>query len=322
MSFWRIVKRDLKIMNKPIPGFGPLRVFESAARHLSFTQAAAELNVTPAAVSHQIGELEAQFGFRLFVRTSRKVRLSEEGEILQRAVGESMDVLRAALGRIRKLKNKRQLRLTASPSIAAKWLVPRLDRFLSLVPNTDVRIEVGITAVDFEREEVDVAIRFGSGDYPGFRITRLFEDTVFPVCSPALLSGKKPLRQPRDLLQHNLIHVEWHAQGATWPNWRMWMTAAGVTDFDDRGGLHFGHSSLAIEAALNGQGVVLGETSLVADDLAAGRLVQPFAVELKGPPRFAYYLISPEKRADEDMVRLFREWAVKEAVETERNRAG
>src|SRR5262249_14355008 len=164
--------------------------------------------------------------------TSRKVRLSEEGEVLHRAVSESMDVLRGALGRIRKLKNKRQLRLTTSPSIAAKWLVPRLDRFLSLVPNSDVRIDVGFTAVDF-----DGAIRFGSGDYPGFHVTRLFEDMVFPVCSPALLNGKKPLRQPRDLLQHNLIHVEWHAQGATWPNWRMWMAAAGVTDFDDRGGL-------------------------------------------------------------------------------------
>ena len=141
-------------MSNSIPGLGALRVFEAAGRLLSFTQAAAELNVTPAAVSHQIGELENQFGFRLFLRTSRKVRLSEEGEVLHRAVSESMEVLRGALGRIRKLKNKRQLRLTTSPSIAAKWLVPRLDRFLSLVPNSDVRIEVGITAVDFEREAV------------------------------------------------------------------------------------------------------------------------------------------------------------------------
>ena len=193
MSFWQIVKPDLKIMNKPIPGFGPLRVFESAARHLSFTKAAAELYVTPAAISHQIGELESQFGFRLFLRTSRKVRLSEEGEILYRAVTESMEGLRSALGRIRKLKNKRQLRLTTSPSIAAKWLVPRLDRFLSLVPDTDVRIEVGLTAVDFEREEVDVAIRFGSGDYPGCHITRLFTDTVFPGLQPGAAERKEAL---------------------------------------------------------------------------------------------------------------------------------
>ena len=307
-------------MGRTIPGLGSLRVFDAAARHLSFTRAAAELNVTPAAVSHQIGELEEQFKFRLFMRTSREVRLTEEGEILHRAVIESLDSLRGALSRIHKLRNKHQLRVTASPSIAAKWLVPRLDRFLALVPNADVRIDVGTKAVDFEREDVDVAIRFGAGDYPGFHTTRLFEETVFPVCSPALLTGRKPLRQPRDLLQHNLIHIEWQAQGATWPNWRMWMLAAGVTDFADRGGLHFSQTSLAIQAALNGQGVALGDSTIVADDLAAGRLVQPFTMELRGPPRFAYYVISPLPRAEEEMVRMFRDWVVAEAVETDRAR--
>jgi LysR family transcriptional regulator, glycine cleavage system transcriptional activator len=303
-------------MARALPGLTSLRTFEAAGRFLSFTKAAAELGVTPAAVSHQIREFEDQLGTRLFMRTSRSMRLTHAGEILHVAVADALDGISRAVTRLRKVDGKPQLKITTSPSIAAKWLVPRLDRFLAIVPDADVRMEVSQLALDFTREEIDIAIRFGDGNYPGLKVDRLFDETIFPVCSPKLLQGKKPLKTPRDLLQHNLIHVDWEAQGATWPNWRMWMLAAGIRDFDDRRGLHFSQTSLALQAAIDGHGVALSESTLVADDLAAGRLVQPFRVTIKGPPRFAYYVISPAETAEEPMIKTFREWLLKEAAAT------
>jgi LysR family glycine cleavage system transcriptional activator len=303
-------------MTRTLPGLTTLRTLEASGRLLSFTRAANELGVTPAAVSHQIREIEDQLGTRLFVRTSRSMRLTDAGAILHDAVAEALEIVSRAVNRLKKSEGKPQLRIATSPSIAAKWLVPRLDRFLDLVPDADVRMEVSQFTSDFAREEVDVAIRFGNGEYPGLRVDRLFDETVFPVCSPRLLKGKKPLKAPRDLLQHNLIHVDWDAQGATWPNWRMWMLAAGIGDFNESRGLHFSQTSLALQAAIDGHGVALSESSLAADDLAAGRLVQPFRMGIKGPPRFAYYVISPLETADEPMVKTFREWVLKEAAAT------
>jgi LysR family transcriptional regulator, glycine cleavage system transcriptional activator len=303
-------------MARAIPGLTTLRTLEAAGRLLSFTRAANELGVTPAAISHQIREMEDQLGTRLFARTSRSMRLTDAGAILHDAVSEALETVSRAVNRLKKSEGKPQLRVAASPSIAAKWLVPRLDRFLDLVPDADVRMEVSQFTSDFAREEVDIAIRFGNGDYPGLRVDRLFYETIFPVCSPRLFKSKKPLKAPRDLLQHNLIHVDWDAQGATWPNWRMWMLAAGIGDFNEGRGLHFSQTALAVQAAIDGHGVALSESSLVADDLAAGRLVQPFRMAIKGPPRFAYYVISPLETADEPMVKTFREWVLKEAAAT------
>jgi len=300
-------------MLRLVPGLQSLKAFNAAARHLNFTRAAGELNVTPAAISHQIKELEEQIGASLFQRSSRSMTLTREGQILRAAVGEALDGLIRALQRIRQLKSPSQLRVTASPSIAAKWLVPRLDRFLAKMPGADVRVDVSSAPLDFDRDDVDVAIRFGKGDYPGLQVDKLFEDVVFPVCSPALLKARRPLREPRDLLQHNLIHLDWQAQGAVWPNWRMWMMAAGITGFDDSRGLHFSQTSLAVQAAIEGQGVALGDSTLVADDLAAGRLVKPFELSLRAPPLFAYYVVSPIETANTPMVKAFREWVLAEA---------
>jgi LysR family transcriptional regulator, glycine cleavage system transcriptional activator len=302
-------------MARTLPGLNSLKTFEAAARQLSFTKAAMELRVTPAAVSHQIREFEDQLGTLLFARTSRTMRLTHAGEILHAAVADALDGIARAVSRLEKSDGKPRLNVTTSPSIAAKWLVPRLDRFLSLVPDADVRVEVSQLPLDFARDGIDIAIRFGNGAYSGMKVDRLFDETIFPVCSPKLLQGKKPLKAPRDL-QHNLIHVDWDAQGATWPNWRMWMLAAGIRDFDDRRGLHFSQTSLALQAAIDGHGVALSESTLVADDLAAGRLVQPFKVTIKGPPRFAYYVISAIETADEPMVKTFREWVLREAAAT------
>jgi LysR family glycine cleavage system transcriptional activator len=303
-------------MARHIPGTGALRAVEAAGRHLSFSRAAAELNLTPAAISHQIKEFEEQIGIRLFERTSRTMKLTAAGEILHASIGEALENLTRTLARLQRSRNASRIKVTASASIAAKWLVPRLDEFMKKMPEADVRIDVSDRVRDFDRDEIDVAIRFGNGHYPGHRADRLFDNTIFPVCSPALLKSKGPLKHPRDLLQHMLIHVEWSGQGITWPNWRMWMLAAGVNDFNPGPGLHFDNSGIALQAAIDGQGVVLGDSSLVADDLAAGRLVQPFALTIKGPPQFAYYVLSPLETADEPMVRTFREWILEEAQRT------
>lgn len=303
-------------MVRPIPGTGSLRVFEAAGRHLNFTRAAEELHVTPAAVSHQIKEFEEQLDIRLLERTSRSMRLTSAGEILHAAASEALAGLTRAVGQIQRRRDSAALRVTASTSIAARWLVPRLDDFMKTMPGVDVRLDVSDRVREFARDEIDVAIRFGNGNYPGHRADRLFDNTIFPVCSPALLRTKKPLSHPRDLLQHRLIHVDWSAPGVMWPNWRMWMLAAGVTDYQETAGLRLDNSGLALQAAIDGQGVALGDSSLVSDDLAAGRLVQPFAVTIKGPPQFAYYVISPVETQNDPLVRSFRDWILDEAAKT------
>jgi LysR family glycine cleavage system transcriptional activator len=305
-------------MLRHIPGLQALKAFDASARHLNFTRAAAELNVTPAAVSHQIKELEDAVGGPLFHRTSRYMQLTRQGQILRPAIADALEGLTRALQRIRQSEQPNQVRVTASPSIAAKWLVPRLDRFLESSPGADVRIDVSAAPLDFDRDDVDVAIRFGEGIYPGLVVEKLFQDSIFPVCSPDLLKNARPLREPRDLLQFTLIHLEWEAQGAVWPNWRMWMLAAGVKDFNDTSGLHFSQTSLALQAALDGHGVALGDSTLAADDIATGRLVKPFALSLRSPAQFAYHLVTRRDTADRPMTRAFRDWIIAEAAATQR----
>jgi LysR family transcriptional regulator, glycine cleavage system transcriptional activator len=303
------------------PGLRSLRAFDAAAERLSFTRAAEDLHVTPAAISNQIKELESLMGVSLFTRTSRSMRLTREGEILKAAAHESLEVLSRALIRIKRLENRKQVRVSASPSIAAKWLVPRLDRFLAEQPGADVRVDVSHSEVDFDREDVDVGIRFGEGRYPGLRAEILFQDKVFPVCSPGIISKEKPLRTPRDLLRHTLIHLDWEAHGSPWPNWKMWMKAAGIEEFDERTGLHFGQTSFAVQAAIDGMGVALGDSNLVADDLASGRLVKPFELALRAPKQFAYYVITRTETSDAPMVNAFRDWCLAEARLTESKEA-
>lgn len=303
-------------MLEQFPGLRSLRAFNAAARHLSFTKAADEMGVTPAAISHQIKELEDQIGVALFTRTSRSMVLTREGEILSTAAAESLDTLARAVKRIKRLENRKVLKVSASPSIAAKWLVPRLDRFLDQAPGAEVRVDVSTTALDFERDDVDIAIRFGQGRYPGLKSDLLFTDKIFPVCSPRIITKEKPLAQPKDLLRHTLIHLDYEAQGVVWPNWKMWMLAAGINDFDDKRGLHFGQTSLTVQAAIDGHGVALGDSNLVTDDLASGRLVKPFELSLRAPSQFAYHIVSPLDTTQNPLVEAFRQWALSEAKET------
>lgn len=298
-----------------VPGTRALKVFDAASRHLNFSRAADELGLTPAAVSHQVKEMEDQLGLVLFIRTSRSMRLTEAGALFRDAAVEALDGLGAAVMKARKLaRGVAQLRVTMDGTFASKWMVPRLDRFRASCPDIDLRFDISYDLRDFEVDDVDVAIRFGTGKYPGLRTHRLFDNVIIPVCSPQLLKSGPPLDRPRDLLRHTLIHIEWSRQGVTWPNWRMWMAAAGVEDFDERQCQVFAESSFVIQAAIEGNVVALCDFSMVANDLSTGRLIRPFELGIRVTPEFAYHLAYPEAAAGDQRVTAFRDWIVDEAL--------
>ncbi len=301
----------------PFPGTRALRTLEAAGRHLNFTRAADELGLTPAAVSYQIKEIEDQLGLVLFTRTSRSIRPTKAGELVLEACADALDGLGRAVARARKsARGAATLRVSADAQFAAKWLMRRIHSFRRAQPGIEPRFDVSSELRDFDQDDVDVAIRFGGGKYPGLAAHRLFGDVIGPVCSPALLASGPPLREPRDLLNHTLAHIEWTHQCVTWPNWRMWMTAAGVGDFDDSRTVVFGTSSELLQAALEGIAVVLAESAMVTGDLAEGRLVRPFDLSLRISPEFAYFLVYPQAAADDPRIVAFRDWILAEAAQT------
>ncbi|RRI02614.1 transcriptional regulator GcvA [Mesorhizobium tamadayense] len=302
-------------MPRLLPGTRALRTFEAAARHLNFTRAADELGLTPAAVSHQIKEIEDQLDLVLFTRTSRTIRLTEAGNVLHEASIDALDLLSRAVSRARKMsRGTALLKVTLDAQFATKWLMRRVDGFRQQKPGIELRFDITYDVRDFERDDVDIGIRFGSGKYPGLCAHRLFENIIIPVCSPALLASGPPLREPRDLFNHTLAHIEWSRQGVTWPNWRMWMQAAGVDDFDDSRTLVFGSATDATQAALDGHAVALADFAMVANDLSQGKLIRPFELGIKVAPEFAYFLVYPEGTKDDARIVAFREWLLDEVA--------
>ena len=304
-------------MARFVPGTRALRTLEAAARHLNFTRAADELGLTPAAVSHQIKEFEDQLGMALFARTSRTVRLTEAGAVLSEASAEAIDLFNRAVSRAQKLaRGQSLLKVTADAHFAAKWLMRRVDSFRAIRPDIELRFDITYEVRDFDIDDVDIGIRFGAGKYPGLAADRLFDNVLIPVCSPSLLLNGPPLKTPRDLFNHRLVHIEWSRQGVTWPNWRMWMAAAGIDDFDDSRTLVFGTSSDCVQAAIEGSAVALADFAMVAHDLSEGRLVQPFDLGVRMAPEFAYFLVYPQSSADDPRIVAFRDWIVDEAAKT------
>jgi LysR family glycine cleavage system transcriptional activator len=302
-------------MSRRLPPLNALRAFEAAARHLSVSKAAEELHVTPAAISHQVKGLEEWLGVQLFRRLNRQILLTDAGQTCLKGLREGFDRLADTVAKVQVGTSGGPLTVTVAPSFASKWLVPRLDRFRRQHPDIDLRIDASTGLADFARDGIDIAIRFGPGRYPGLRVDRLLTEEMSPVCSPALLRGAHPLRQPADLRHHSLLHIELPISGDVQPTWEMWLLAAGVRDVDWTRGPRFTNSSMAIETAVAGEGVVLGSNVLVADDLAAGRLVKPFAVNL--PVDFAYFVVSPEPTADRPKIAAFRAWVIEEAARHE-----
>lgn len=297
-------------MARPLPPLNALRAFESAARHLSFTKAAAELNVTPAAISHQVKALEDLLGIALFRRLTRALRLTDAGQAALPALSQGLDSLAQGVEQMRAHGESGVLTISVSPSFGAMWLVPRLERFRSRHPDIEIRIDGTDRLVDLMRDDVDVAVRYGPGGYKGVQADYLFGQANMPVCSPALLSGEHPLRQPEDLCHHTLLHIDWKDAEASW---RMWLLAAGLNDVDPTRGPHFTMESMAVQAALDGQGVALIGDKLVADDVATGRLVRPFDPSLSTPLSFSYYLLSAKDGTERPRVAAFRNWLIEEA---------
>lgn len=294
-----------------LPPLNALRAFEAAARHLSFNAAAEELNVTPAAISHQIKALEADLGVKLFRRLNRAVRLTDAGQACVPGLRDGFERIAEAVARARQGNSAGPLTVTSSPAIASKWLVPRLERFRAKHPAIDLRIDASMNLVDFTREDVHIGLRYGRGHYPGLHTELLLRSELFPVCSPALLKGKNPLRTPADLRHHTLIHDETLTIDPSCPDWVMWLKAAGVEGVEVAHGLHFNSSGLAVDAAVGGRGVALARSVFAAEDLAAGRLVRPFAETL--PVDFAIYVVIPPALVSMPKVKAFRDWLIAEA---------
>jgi LysR family transcriptional regulator, glycine cleavage system transcriptional activator len=287
-----------------LPSLNGLRAFEVAARHLSFTRAAAELNVTQTAISHQIRRLEEQLGTSLFERRTRELRLTREATAYLPAVQGAFEELRQATARLQRPARDGMLTVSTTASLAAKWLVSRVAAFQDANPGLEVRITTSAHLVDFRREEIDMAVRYGRGNWPGLRTRWLMAEDMFPVCSPALLEGPTPLRRPADLANHTLLHTT-----ASREDWQLWLTAAGLpTSIAARRGLSFDQGFMATQAAVDGLGVALGRTRFVEDDIAAGRLVVPFDVVL--PADAGFYIVAPEETADTPKIALFRDWLI------------
>jgi LysR family glycine cleavage system transcriptional activator len=296
-----------------------LRAFEAAARHLSFKKAADELNVTPAAISQQIRALEDHCGAALFHRLTRALRLTDAGQAALPPLREGFDRLAEAAAAMRAPGNAGVLTVSVAPSFGAKWLVPRLDRFRSAHPEFDIRIDATDDLATFGADGVDMALRYGRGAYRNLHAELLMPEIAFPVCSPRLLEGEWPLRRPEDLRHHTLLHVQWKMEDDTAPNWRMWLRAAGVEGVNAERGPRFSADSMAVEAAAEGQGVVLAGSAMVEADLRAGRLVRPFPPSVCEETAFSYFIVYPESRSRDPKVQAFRNWILSEVQTTDPN---
>lgn len=299
-------------MNHRLPPLNSLRAFEAAGRHLSFMKAAHELNVTPAAVGHQIKKLEQHLGMQLFRRLNRGLILTDAGRACLPGLTEGFGTLTSAIETITARDSQAVLTITVAPSFAAKWLIPRLDRFRAVRQDIAVRIDTDLREIDLASAGIDLGIRFGSGQYPGLRVDRLMSEEIIPVCSPALLHGRSALRAFKDLKKFTLLHIEGETKDIGWANWPAWFRAMHCNEVDGETGPRFTQSIMAVQAAIEGQGVALAPSSIVAMDIAEGRLMRLFT-DVKGiPTEFAYYIVSPKSVSGNPEVAAFREWMIQE----------
>jgi LysR family glycine cleavage system transcriptional activator len=280
---------------------------------MSFSKAAEELHVTPAAISHQIHALEQDLGVRLFHRLNRSIELTASAQVLLPGLTEAFAGIHASVVRLRAHNDTGTLTVTASPSFAAKWLVLRLHRFQEQCLEVDVRISATDDLVDLGKGDFDIAIRYGAGNYPGLEVELLLTNEVFPACSPQLLANGPSLITPEDLAAHALIHDQAIERDPLVPTWPMWLKAAGVKNVPAAAGLRFNNIHLALDAAIAGHGVVLAYSAIAAADLAAGRLVRLFSLAL--PDQFAYYIVTAPGALERPKVRAFRDWLRCEAAQ-------
>jgi LysR family glycine cleavage system transcriptional activator len=299
-------------MSRRLPPLNGLRAFEATARLMSFTGAARELSVTQAAISLQIKALEVRLGTRLFER-NRQLELSAAGQALFPSVRLAFDTIAEAVGQLRTASGPASINVSTIDSFAS-WLLPRLRRFRKAHPTIEVRITVGQRPIDFRREDVDLAVRYGNGTWKNLESVLLMNEELFPACSPSLLETGPAIERPEDLLGHNLLHDEMDEE------WHMWFRAAGVPDAKANKGPRFQTPSLVIQAAIAGEGIALAHSVLAAEDIAAGRLVRLFTVSL--PAQSAYYVVYPGANAERPGIAEFRDWLKAEAAQDQLVRGG
>jgi LysR family glycine cleavage system transcriptional activator len=304
-------------MSRRIYPLNALRAFEASARHLSFVKAADELSVTPAAVSHQVKKLEEFLGLPLYRRRSRGLLLVESGQLLLSELREVFLHLDNAMERVIDSDSRGTLTLSVAPTFAVMWLIPRLHKFYALHPDIDVRISTGLGLVDFQRDDFDAVIRLGSGQWFGLETFKLFDESVTPMCSPRMLEGPGALNCPDDLRNHVLLHNHSMDYDPDAPTWAKWLEAAGASGVDASRGAHFSLPDHGLQAAIDGAGIVLGWRSLAAPDVAAGRVVAPFDLNLSLENSF--YLCYPEAHSLRSNIVVLRDWLMKEVADGENN---
>jgi LysR family glycine cleavage system transcriptional activator len=293
-------------MRPRLPPLNSLKAFEAAARHESFTRAAEELCVTQGAVSQQVKALEAGLGIKLFNRERQRLIITEAGRDYLTVVRDALDRIAVGTERLLQRQSAGVLTVSTSPDFAAKWLVHRLGNFAEAHPEIDLRVSATLHHVDFAREEVDLAVRHGDGNWPGLDPVQLSAEQSFAICSPKLLSGRRKLRRPADLLKFPLLHLD------NREDWKRWLRAAGVDDAEVTHGPVLNRVSMVIDAAINGQGVALARTTLAAWDLINGRLVRPFPDAL--PLSKTYWILCPKATSNLPKIVTFRNWLLAEAV--------
>ena len=288
-----------------LPPLNALRSFEAAARHESFTKAAEELCVTQGAVSHQVKALEQELGLKLFHRERQRLVITEAGRHYLVVVRDALDRIALGTERLVQRQGSGALTLSTSPDFAAKWLVHRLGRFAEVHPDIDLRVSATMHHVDFAREDVDLAVRHGDGNWAGLHVERLCSEQLFPVCSPKLVADG--LDEPRDVLRFPLLHLDGRQ------DWSRWLEAAGVSNPDVSHGPIMNRASMLIDAAVDGQGIALARSALAAWDLINGRLVRPFAAVL--PLTKCYWIVSPKATATLPKIARARDWLLAEAAD-------
>jgi LysR family glycine cleavage system transcriptional activator len=297
-------------MPRQLPPLNALRAFEAAARSESFTRAAEELHVTQGAVSHQVKSLEETLGIKLFSRERQRLILTDAGREYLVVIRDALDRIAAGTERVVERQNAGSLTVSTSPDFAAKWLVNRLGRFAEAHPGIDLRVSATMHHVDFAREDVDVAVRHGDGNWGGLDAVRLCTEELFPVCSPKFMSGRNRISKPADLLKFPLLHLD------DWKAWSKWLDDAGVSDFKMPRGPALNRASMLIDAAIDGQGIALARTALAAWDLMNGRLARPFDLGLKLSN--TYWIVCPKATATKPKITTFRDWLLAEAADDTR----
>ena len=296
-----------------IPPFLSVRVFEAAARSGSFARAAEELGITPGAVSQHIRVLEEFAGQPLFRRLGRGVELTDAGHAAFGHASAAMAEMIQAGRAMRESLRGRRISVSTAPSFASKWLIPRLSQFQESYPDVEVRISADIALVDFAVSDIDLTIRYGPGGYQGLYCERLMSESVVVVASPRLLEGRPPLQTAADLMDLPLIHDDAPERDPSCPTWTMWFAARGQRRDDAERGLRFNQSSLALEAAVAGKGLVLAKRQLALRDIGAGQLVTPLAAA--DPVGFAYWLVWPRGRRFEPAQAAFLSWLRQQVID-------